>query len=77
MIDWDKKVVRATIEGAGDHPGVQLHFLLKRLENCPDALEAIADAIEDMAAWHAAQAEALEAEVRRRNGGAEIIPLKN
>lgn len=77
MIDWDKKVVRATIEGAGDYPGVQLHFLLKRLETCPDALPVIAAAIRDMGNWIASHADALEAEGRRLEGGAEIIPLKN
>lgn len=74
---WEKHVVQRTIAGAGDFPGVQLHFLLKRLEQCPDALSAIADAIRDMGAWFEAQAAALEAEGRRPIGGAEIIPLKN
>ena len=74
-MDWQKQVVRATLEGAGEHKGVQLQFLLQRLEACPEALPAIADAIEDMGRWSEQQAEALRAEIRRRRGGAEIIPL--
>lgn len=74
-MDWQKQVVRATLEGAGEHKGVQLQFLLQRLEACPEALPAIADAIEDMGRWSEQQAEALLAEIRRRRGGAEIIPL--
>ena len=46
--DWQREVVRRTLEGAGDYPGVQLEFLLRRLE----------------------------AEGRRRKGGAEIITLE-
>lgn len=75
-MDWHKQVVRRTIEGAGEYPGAQLELLLKRLENCPDALPFIADAIEDMGEWLSAQADALEAEGRRRKGGAEILTLK-
>ena len=75
-MDWEKLIVRRTLEGAGDTPGVQLQFLLQRLEAHPDALPAIVNAIEDMAAWQEQQAEAMRAEVRRRNGGAEIVNLE-
>ncbi|MEI4262327.1 hypothetical protein [Roseovarius sp. D0-M9] len=65
--------MRRTLERAGDNPGAQLELLLRRLEACPEALPAIADAMEDMAALQEQQAKALRAEIRRRNGGAEII----
>jgi len=74
-MDWQKNVVRRTIEGAGDVPGVQLQFLLQRLEFTPEAMPQIADAISDMADWFEAHAKELDAYVRRRNGGAEIIEL--
>ncbi|MAC77572.1 MAG: hypothetical protein CML66_05865 [Rhodobacteraceae bacterium] len=74
--DWNKQVVRRTLEGAGPYPGVQLHFLLMRLEQFPEALPAIAAAVRDMGAWYQAQADELEAEGRRRAGGAEILDLK-
>ena len=73
---WEKKVVRATLEGAGDFPSVQLELLLRRLETRPDTLPVIAEAIRDMGHWLQSQAEALEAEGRRRAGGAEIVNLK-
>lgn len=76
VLDWQRDVVRRTLEGAGDYPGVQLQFLLQRLEAHPAALPAVADAIRDMGEWFTAQAAALEAEARRRKGGAEIITLK-
>jgi len=75
-MDWQKQVVRATIEGAGDYPGVQLQFLLQRLEHCPDALPVIADAIHDMGEWFEQQARELESEGRRRKGGAETVTLE-
>lgn len=72
MMDWNKKVIRATLEGAGDFPGVQLQFLLMRLEQYPEALPAIADAVRDMGNWYLDQADALENEKQRRNG-ADIV----
>lgn len=75
-MDWQKQIVRRTLEGAGEYPGVQLHFLLNRLESHPDALPAIADAICDMGKWYERHADELKAEGRRRNGGAEIINLE-
>lgn len=68
-MNWQKDVVRRTMEGAGQYPGVQLQFLLQRLEAYPDALPAIADAVRDMGEWYAGHADALENEVHRRNGG--------
>lgn len=65
-MNWQKKIVRRTLEGAGDNPGVQLQFLLQRLEAHPEALPAIADAIYDMGRWSEKQAEALRAELARR-----------
>lgn len=73
---WNKQVVRKTMEGAAQYPGVQLHFLLMRLEEYPEALPAIAAAVRDMGAWYQAQADELEAEGRRRAGGAEILTLE-
>lgn len=43
-MDWQKTVVRRTLECAGEYPGVQLQFLLQRLEKHPEALPAIAEA---------------------------------
>ena len=67
-MNWQKDVVRRTLEGAGDHPGVQLQLLLTRLEQCPGAKTAIIAAIRDMADWFAQHADDLEAEGRRLNG---------
>lgn len=75
MLNWQKQVTRRTLEGAGDYPGVQLQFLLQRLESHPEALPAIIDAIRDMGDWFTQHAKELEAEARRRNGGAEVITL--
>ena len=72
-MDWQKTVVRKTLEGAGEYPSVQLQFLLQRLEACPESVPAIADAIRDMGGWYEQHAKELQAEVRRRNGGAEIV----
>ena len=74
-MDWQKQIVRRTLEGAGDQTGAQLQFLLQRLEAHPEALPAIADAIRDMGEYLERQADELEAEGRRRNGGAEIVTL--
>jgi hypothetical protein len=63
MLDWEKQIVRRTMEGAGQYPGVQLQFLLRRLEEYPDCVPAIADAIRDMGHWyldHAAMQEVEE-----------------
>ncbi|SUZ31116.1 hypothetical protein ROE7235_00851 [Roseibaca ekhonensis] len=30
-MDWEKQVVRRTMQGAGEFPGVQLQILLRRL----------------------------------------------
>ncbi len=76
MMDWKNHVVRRTLEGAGEYPGVQLELLLTRLEAYPEAIPAIADAIRDMGEWLHAHAAALEAEARRREGGAEVIQLQ-
>ena len=75
-MDWDKMIVRRTLEGAGDQTGAQLQFLLQRLEAHPEALPAIADAIRDMGEYLERQADELKAKGRRRNGGAEIVTLQ-
>jgi len=72
-MNWQKDVVNRTVEGAGDNPSVQLQLLLMRLEDQPNALPVIAAAIRDIGKWFQDQADALEAEGRRRNGGAEIV----
>lgn len=75
-MNWQKDIVRRTLEGAGEYPGVQLQFLLTRLEQHPDALPAIADAVGDMGQWHQDHAKELEAERIRRAGGGEVINLQ-
>jgi hypothetical protein len=75
-MNWEQTVVQRTLEGAGKHTAAQLIFLLRRLEAHPDALPAIAATIRDMAEYFARQADALEAEGRRRDGGAEVIRLQ-
>ena len=65
-MDWQEQIVRRVMEGAGEHPGVQLQFLLQRLEACPEALPAIVNAIEDMADFQEQQAKTLRAEHARR-----------
>ena len=74
-MNWQKQIVRRTLEGAGDYPGIQLQFLLQRLEQHPEAIPAIADAIRDMGEWYLQHAAELEAEGRRRKGGADVVPL--
>lgn len=71
---WDEVVARVMDSGK-EHPAVQLELLIRRLEQCPEAIDAIADAVRDMGLWYQAHADALEAEGRRRNGGAEIVAL--
>jgi hypothetical protein len=75
-MDWEEDVVRRTVEGAGRFTGVQLALVLRRFEGHPNALPAIAAAVRDMGAWLDAQADALEAEGRRRDGGAEVVRLQ-
>lgn len=67
-MNWERQVVRRTLEGAGDFPGVQLQFLLQRLEAHPECAPAIAQAVRDMGEWHNARADELENEITRRNG---------
>jgi len=74
-MNWSKEVVRRTMEDAGEYPGVQLQLLLMRLEQYPETLPAIADAIRDMGNWYLNHADELEAEKLRRSGGAEVVDL--
>ena len=78
-MDWDKQIVRLTLEGAGEFPCVQLEILLRRLEACPEALPAIANAIEDMAAWNEKNAKGIRlylASKQARERLAAIVNLK-
>ncbi|KZY30749.1 hypothetical protein A3731_24655 [Roseovarius sp. HI0049] len=61
-MSWEKKIVRATVEGAGPYTNVQLAFLLRRLETVPGGQDAIIAAIRDMGHWLNDHADALEAE---------------
>lgn len=74
-MNWSKDIVRRTLEGAGEYPGVQLQFLLIRLEQHPDALPAIADAIRDMGQWYEQHANELKAEVARRQATAKLAEI--
>lgn len=65
-MDWQKQVTRRVMEAAGEHSSVQLHFLLQRLEAHPEALPAIAQAMEDMGRWYQSQAAGLDAVYRVR-----------
>ena len=76
-MDWQKQVTRRVMEGAGEHTGVQLEFLLHRLEACPEALPAIADAMEDMGHWQEQQANALRAELARREARDRLAEIVN
>lgn len=76
-MDWQKQIVRRTVEGAGDNPGAQLQFLLQRLEAYPEALPAIANAIYDMGRWSEKQAEALRAELARREARDRLTEITN
>jgi|GEM_PF-2059379 len=76
-MDWQKQITRRVMEGAGEHTGVQLEFLLQRLETCPEALPAIADAMEDMGRWSDQQAAALRAEMARREARDRLAEIVN
>lgn len=76
-MNWSKEIVQRTMQGAGENTGVQLQFLLMRLEQYPDALPAIAEALDDMGAWHLQQAEALRGEVARRGAKAKLSAIVN
>lgn len=74
-MDWQKQITRRVMEGAGEHTGVQLEFLLQRLEACPEALPAIADALDDMGQFHHGHANTLRRQVAIRAGGADLVTL--
>ena len=76
-MNWQKQITRRVMEGAGEHMGVQLEFLLQRLEACPESLPAIADAMQDMAQWHEQQASALRAEAARREARDKLAEIVN
>ncbi len=74
-MNWEKDVMRRTMEGAGEYPGVQLQFLLQRLEYCPEAVTAIADAVEDMGNWYLEHADALDAVSASRQASAKLAEI--
>ena len=76
-MNWQKQITRRVMEGAGEHMGVQLEFLLQRLEACPESLPAIADAMQDMARWQEQQASALRAEAARREARDRLADIVN
>lgn len=73
---WAEVVVDASLAQVAGNEQAYLFFLLQRLEAYPEALPAIADAFRDLADANLREADALEAELRRRKGGAEIIPFE-
>lgn len=76
-MNWQKQVTRRVMESAGELTCVQLEFLLQRLESCPEALPAIADAMEDMGRWSEQQAAALRAEMARRAARDRLAEIVN
>ena len=76
-MDYEKLIVRRTLELAGENTGAQLQFLLQRLEAHPDALDAIMLAVEDMARWNEQQADALRAEKARREARDRLGEIVN
>ena len=76
-MNWQKDMVRKTLQLAGENTGVQLHFLLQRLEAYPDAFEAIIASMQDMAEWAQEQADALNAEKARREANAKLREIVN
>ncbi len=74
-MDWQKQVVRRTLEGAGPCANVQLELLLRRLEHCPGALPFISDAIADMGQWFWDQAKELEDEGVSREAKAKLAEI--
>jgi hypothetical protein len=71
-----QRILTHVIPSAKDHPMVFLQLMVERAvkERGADAIPQFAWAIEDMANWYQAQADALEAEGRRR--GMNITPLR-
>jgi hypothetical protein len=61
-MNWERDIVRATVEGAGPYAHVQLAFVLCRLERVPGGKAAVIAAIRDMAKWYDAHALELENE---------------
>lgn len=76
-MNWERDIVRRTLEGAGDYPEVQLEFLLMRLESFPDALPAIADAISAMGSWYEKNAEGIKLEHASQQARAKLAEIVN
>lgn len=72
---WQKHVARHIMQISGNFPGVQLHLLLKRLEQYPETQPATATATQDMETWCLALQAHQEAENRRRTCANECRPL--
>ena len=65
-MDWQKDMVERVVAECGLYPEVMLRFLLTRLEQNPDALTTIADALTDFSSWASSQAAGLRAVVQLR-----------
>ena len=73
-MDWQTQVVGRVMSCAGDHPEVMLTLLVRKLEAHPEALPAVAGALEDMGRWYQSQAAGLDAVVRVREIAAKPTP---
>lgn len=73
-MDWHTHVVTRVMSSAGAHPEVMLTLLLRKLEAHPEALPAIAGALEDMGRWYQSQAAGLDAVARVRAIAAKPAP---
>ena len=62
------------VSSAGAHPEVMFTLLLRKLEAHPEALPAIAGALEDMGRWYQSQAAGLDAVVRVRQIAGQTPP---
>ncbi len=71
-MDWNKRITRRVMESGADYPGVQLQFLLQRLEKHPETIPAISEAIRDMGKWYLEHAAELEAEGVRLEAQAKL-----
>ena len=60
-LNWEDDIVARMLRTSEGYESVQLQFLLRRLEQHPETLPAIVDALEDMGAWCSAEAAGLNA----------------
>lgn len=73
--DQIERILATIKESAEEHPMVFLELLARRAlhENGAEAIPQLAQACEDMGRWYQAQADALEAEGRKR--GNNVTPF--